>query len=413
MKKKLHKLLLILLLNQLQVGAQTGGFNYEAAIQPVDSSGFYNIVLKPEINAHLKTDHRDLRIVNDSGKWVPHLVWNPNENLITEAVNYERRIIKNERVNSNTEIIIQNDSVVITNLFFTIKNTQAERYCTLSGSDDMKGWFIINDSVKIVYDAEAQNKVTQFELRFPPVDYRYFKVIIQDNGKDALKVMRAGTVMSSTLSGKYFRFPLLENPSIKIHQKDSGNFSYIQIDQVAAYHFGRIALKLSGVKYFNRKAKLYIPSVVQHSFANPGTYITDLDLSNNSTLQFNVPLSKATTFYIIIQNEDNLPLKVDEIKTFTGYRVATVYLEKGHQYKMLLENEALSIPKYDLAWSDIPSREKIPVAAVAVITAVKRADVIVKKNNSGFLLWGIIGIAVAVLGFFTYRLISDMNQSKS
>ena len=412
MKKKLHKLLLILLLNQLQVTGQTNGFGYEAAIQAVDSSGFYNVVLTPRLNVYSPIDYSDFRIVNDSGKWVPHLVWYPNEHLTTDAVSYNMTIIKNEA--GKNEVIIKNGLSDISNITFTIKNAAAERYCKLVGSDDLQSWFVINDSIKIVYDTDGQTGITNFTLLFPAVNYKYFRINIDGTGKEPFKILKASTCLNTSLPGKTFRFPSMENPVKNIVQKDSGGLSYIKVEHGASYHFQQVELKVSGVKYFNRKAKLYVPVMGNHSFSNPGELISDFTISNNSTLHFAVPLTQSTIFYIVIQNDDNLPLKIDTVKTFVDYRVATVYLEKGHRYKLLMDNPAASKPHYDLRFTDIPSREKIPVAVVGGVLQLKQAvKALPPKDNPLQLIWLVIAIAAIVLGFFTYRLIRDMNQSKS
>lgn len=414
MKKKLYKLLLVLLCCKLQAVAQTAGFNNEAAIKAVDSSGFYNIVLTPALNVYSPTDYSDLRIVNDSGKWVPHLVWYPNDHLTEDAVVYDMKIIKNETATGNNDVVIQNTISDISNITCTIKNAAAERYCKLVGSDDLQSWFAINDSIKIVYDSKGETGTTHFTLRFPPVNYKYFRITVNGGGKEPFKILQSSTLISTTLPGKSFRFPSLENPVKNIVQKDSGNFSAIKVTHGASYHFQQVELRVSGIKYFNRKAKLYVPVSGKHSFSNPGELVSEFIISNNSTLHFRVPLTQSTIFYIIIQNDDNLPLKIDTVKTFVDYRVATVYLEKRQRYKLLMDNPVALKPNYDLRLSNIPSREKIPVAVVGGVGLLKQP---VKnsppKQSSQKLIWLAISLAAIILAFFTYRLVTDMNRSKA
>ena len=414
MKKKLHKLIALFLLAQLHVAAQTAGFNYEAPITPVDSSGFYNIVLTPQLNAHLKTDYSDLRIVNDSGKWVPHLLRMPNTEIVNDPVMFERKILEKENTPLYTKIILEGKAEGISNIILTVKNTAAKRYCTLSGSDDRSSWFVINDSIEVSAYKVNENNNSSITLLFPPVNYKYFKVVINNNGKEPLNIISAGTEGINNLPGKWFRYPPVENPTATIFQKDSSKFSYIKIEQSASYHFEKIALKISGTKYFNRFAELYIPSSGTHSFYNPGRLIQTLALSNNSTLQFNVPISNTKTFYIIIQNDDNLPLKVEEVKTFVNYRIATAYLEKSKQYKLLLDNPIATAPNYDLSLKEITIKENIPLITVAEIISIQKpTPATPPKDNSKKLIWIVIGLAAIILGFFTYRLVTDMKKSKN
>ncbi len=411
MKKKLHKLIALLLLANMNVVAQTAGFNYEAAIKPVDSSGFYNIVLTPELNAHLKIDYSDLRVVNDSGKWVPHLVRIPNNEITNHLRIFERKILEKENTASFTKIIIEAKAESISNIILNVKNTAAKRYCTLSGSDDKNSWFVINDSIEVVADKPNGNNNSRITLLFPPVNYIFLKIVINNNGKEPLNIISAGTEGINNLPGKWFRYPPVENPSTTIFQKDSSKYSYIKIEQKASCHFEKIALKISGTKYFNRFAELYIPSSTTHSFYSPGKLVQTLALSNNSTLQFNIPLTNVKTFYIIIHNDDNPPLKVEEVKTLSNHHVASVYLEKTKPYKILLNNADADLPNYDLTIENILNKETLPSATAGNIISVQQETTAIQsKSNSKKLIWLVIGIAAIALGFFTYRLVTDMNK---
>lgn len=50
---------LFFILTSLTAFAQTAGYNFYSNLDSIKSSGFYNIVLSPQINAHLKTDYSD------------------------------------------------------------------------------------------------------------------------------------------------------------------------------------------------------------------------------------------------------------------------------------------------------------------------------------------------------------------
>ncbi len=414
MKEKLNKLLVFFLLCQLHVTAQKEGYNYEAAVNPVDSSGFYNIVLTPELNAHLKTDYSDLRVVNDSGKWVPHLVRQPKYSRTNEILFGYLQILAKEQSPDFTTIILQCRDSNVTNILLTIKNTAAKRYCSLSGSDDKNSWYVINDSIEMKSTEIGKADSSWVWLSFPKVNYRYFKIVINNLSKEPINVLSANTQLYTDLLGKFFTPSPLENPGTKFLQKDSNQITYLKVEQSKSYQFDHIALQISGVKYFKRKAEVYIPAGDNHSFSNPGTLVQAFTLSDNNALEFDVPLSNANSFYILINNNDNPPLKVESIKTFITYKVATVYLEKSKRYSLLLNNSSAKMPDFDLSIKDIPEREQIPYASVGAFISLQKPELIQEqKTGSKNLIWLIISIAAVVLGFFTYRLITDMNKSKN
>jgi hypothetical protein len=413
MKKKLHKLFVFILLCQLQVSAQTEGYNYEAAIKPVDSSGFYNIVLTPELNAHLKTDYSDLRIVNDTGKWVPHLVRSLSTEFTEDFVIWDLKIIRKENSSKETELVVSAKDSISSNLVIYLSNTVAERFCSVSGSNDLSSWFTINDSILINPSSDSKKVETFFDISFPPCSYKFFKLQLNNRNKEPFNIIHVGTRGVVRVATKFDRYHIVENPACVISQKDSSKLSIIKVEQSAAYHFETVSVKVNGVKYFKREAYLYIPISINHSFSNPGQLTGNFTISNNSTLKFRFPSNKTKIFYIIIHNDDNLPLKVEEVKTFTNYRVATAYLEKGSHYKLLLDNPSAAAANYDLTIKDISAKENIPSPTIGKITSIKTTTIAATTSNFKNLIWLTIAIAAIILSFFTFRLITDMNKSKT
>jgi len=178
MKKKLASLLFFCNITALPALAQVAGWHYQAAIDSIKNAGFHNIVLSPEITAHLKTDYSDLRIVNDSGKWVPHLVVDPNNKTVESPGILDLPIIKNESTTTFTELIVKNKTTDISNLLLKLRNTEAERYCTMTGSDDSRNWFIISDSILIKPGRSVDSSTTEFNIQFPTNNYKFYKLFI-------------------------------------------------------------------------------------------------------------------------------------------------------------------------------------------------------------------------------------------
>lgn len=416
MKKKLCSLLLFCIITASSSVAQIAGWHYEAALDSTKEAGFYNIVLTPAICAYLKTDYSDLRIVNDSGKWVPHLLRLPNSELTAEDILWELPIIKKENTTAFTELIVKGRSSNISTLVLELKNTDAERFSTLTGSDDSKKWFIINDSILIKPNKPVDEVQVGFNIHFPPNDYKFYRLVLHNNGKAPFNIIGVGTVEPATGSDTNLVHRPIENPATTIQQKDSVKLSYIKVTQQANYHFNELHLKVSGVKYFSRTVGLYIPASTVHSFNNPGQLVKYFIVSNNSNLQFRMPIIiNAPVFYLIIQNEDNLPIKIDEVKTYKSYQVATVYFEKGNHCKLLMDNATATEPNYDLKNLAISNKllQSLPAINISGIKAIPQPAAAASPANNKWLIWLTIAAAAFVLGFFTYRLVSEMNKSKA
>ncbi len=409
MKRKQYSLWLLFIMAACCATAQTSGYHYKAAINPVKESGLYNIVFTPAVTAHLKTDYSDLRIVNSVGKWVPHLLRTINSEKIAEKVLRSLPFIKKENSSNNTELIITNASSSISNFILKMKNTAAERYGTLTGSDDAKNWFVINDSILIKPSKMDDENIAGFNIYFPQTNYRYYKIIINNKGKSPFNILGVQTTGLANNTSLHKSFV---NPDVAIFQQDSGKYSYVRVTQSAAYHFDEIQLNISGVRYFYRNVELYIPSSARHSFRNPGQLQQSFIISNNSTLQYKIPIVNAAVFYLVVSNEDNLPLKMDAVKTFNSYLSATAYLEKENKYELILDNTAAASPSYDLQQLNISAATSLPEAAIGNIVAINKAFVNDQKKNGKWMIWLAIATASLVLSFFTYKLVKDMNKEK-
>ena len=410
MKKKWINFLLLSLIT-ICCTAQTGGFKFYCKLDSVKTSGFYNIELTPELTAHLKTDHSDLRIVNDSGKWIPHVLHAPAYEKTDIGLIKDLKFTITENSGVNTVLIIESGQRISDNIGFIITNTAAERFCTLSGSNDKNNWFVINDSV-LLSPVPAENETENISgINFPSNNYRFYKVTIRNKNKDPFNIK--GVVEYA--SAKEITNPLnklIENPLGAIQQKDSGKISYIKVSQQLPYQFDNISLQLSGVKYYNRKIDLYVPYSDNSSISNPGQLLQSFTISNNSTLQFKVPLTKAAVYFLFINNEDNLPLTVNKVKTAISNHYITAYLENGINYKMIMDNEAAIMPNYDLAKLNSKMPDSISYLQVGKIMPVENNLATTPSKNNKWILWVTIAAALLILLFFTYKMFKEVDKRK-
>jgi len=390
--------------------AQTEGYKYYGLIDTINQAGFYNIQLSADVNAHLKLDYNDLRIINKDGRWVPHIIGSSPKKVNGTKLNNLPFIITENTI-IHTIIIIEPAQKVISNIGLTIKNTAVERLCSLSGSDDKINWFVIDDSIllnPIINEAATDSRL---RIDFAPSSYKYFKVIIKNNNKDPFNIK---AVLHYTTTDNVIKDKLVFNPAPLIIQKDSGKISYLKINQQQAYHFEVISLKVNGPKFFNRKVALYIPDSSNSSFSNPGSLFQTFNISNSSSLVFKLPLTNAPVFYILIDNEDNLPLTITEVTTAFNYNFITTYLEKGDGYRILMGNSTAERPNYDLNNFDnnIPdTTSTLSIKNIFSFTENKEPALSVTiAGKFKWLLWAAIIIVLIMLLYFTQKMMKEVDK---
>jgi hypothetical protein len=412
MEKKIFRLLISGLCMSLSAMGQTEGYEYQAGISKIQNTGFHNIVLTPAINAYLKTDYSDLRIINSKGKWVPHLL---SEAGVTGTVPVglaEQRILKKNNSDQFTEIVIKTDKSTISGLVIETTNAEVERFCTLTGSDDSTNWYIINDSIPVKPRPYGGGGKSSLNIAFPPNDYRFYKLLIANEGFapfNIVKVLSSGISRDAgSVSGSY-----IENPSPAVIQQDSGRFTFVKIIQPAGHHIEKIALKISGVKYFYRKAELFVPGPRSNISNQPGRFLKSFIISNNSDLQFLIPLINADSFFLVIYNEDNPAIKIEEVRTFSNRHTVSAYLEKGENYHLLMCNNGAVHPDYDLPELNLDLSKSLPEATIGpIILIVGGRETSSSSRNNQRMIWLAILVAAIMLGFFTYKLVTEMNKKE-
>jgi hypothetical protein len=390
--------------------AQTEGFKYYAQLDSIKTSEFYNIALTPTLNAHLKTDYSDIRIINLASKWVPHALHAPAYEISGTAANVELKYEQIENNKTNTTLIL-NAVTALKNIEITIRNTAAERYCSLSGSDDNKNWFVINDSILISPIPTETKSINTFEINFPLNNYKYYKLNIKNSNKDPYEINKI-TSNSLIIESEKIKNKIIKNPTPSIFQKDSGKISYIKVMQQHPYHFDGFYLKLSGVKYYSRNIDFFIPTNTNHSFSNPGKLLQSYTIFNNSNLNFQLPLIKDSVFYLLINNEDNLPLKVNEAGTSLNERFITAYLEKDNQYKLIWGNENATAPIYDIEKLNIKLKDSATYLNINNIEVFPQQTIADTKNNSNnkWIIWVALVAGLSILLILTKKMIKEVDK---
>lgn len=402
---------LFFILTSLTAFAQTIGYNFYSNLDSIKSSGFYNIVLSPQINAHLKTDYSDVRVINKNDKWIPHVFHSPINEMSGEAVIFDVNFTTAES-NINNTVLIMEAAQSLNNIIILIKNTEVQKYCTLSGSSDKQNWFIISDSVLLTPQPADKNTESNLKIIFPRSNYSYLKLVINNRNKDPYNVVGVTSNRKKGFLFSNFSYSILQNPPTVILQNDSNKNSYLQIIQQNKFHFSQIDIRVEGVKFYNRKVDLYISENNTNTYPNPGKFIHSFAISNNSNLQITLPVLNADTFYLVIHNEDNPALRITGVQTGISYRYITAYLEKGMAYRLIMDNKDAVFPNFDITKDYPTTKDSVPLLNAGSIIAFKNREEI-KENNSSdkkWIIWICILVTLLILLFFTKSLMKEVNK---
>jgi len=397
-------LFLSFLLPQLVAAQQ---FKYAAELNKVDTSGFYEIIITPQISRYLKPDFSDIRIADENNRWVPHIL-QQGDAVVSENLFTSFPILQN-RVNDSGKnlLIVENTKIGgINNLKLLIKNAAVSRLALLSGSNNQQDWYIIDDNISINRSNETIKDEYMQEINFPLVKYRYLKLVIDNAHNEPLLISRVGFYAKPS-----YKKPVAYhiNPAPIFIQKDSINYSYILVNQVDSYQFDEISIGCSGSRYYKRDVQICLPEFDKNKALIPGRIIGNFKIVSGTTSVFYLTRTKTALFYIIIKNGDSPPLKIESIRTSLQDAALVSYLEKGKKYKLLLGDSLAAFANYDLQTFKDSISIKRTLNYGNVYTNSKQTFNKNRQDNNWW-IWPAIILAGLVLSFLTYRLTGDINK---
>jgi hypothetical protein len=380
-------------------------FKYKAELENVHAAGFYEIVLLPSVTAKLQPGFQDIRIINAEGKQVPFMMQSDVHLPVRYTSLKELPILSNKKETDKlTHVIIENKlNIPINSLVLFIKNTEATRNVTIAGSDNNREWYVIKEEVSLKnLFTERADSVAQ-EVRFPNSNYRYFKLIIHGTDVLPVNIIRVCTQGDGpNLNTNYIPLP---NPSVE--QKDSSDhFSYVTIRFDDLYPINKLNLKVSGSKFFRRTLHIYN----KNSSSNN---IGPLLLSSNTSPVYSLNI-KTNQVLLKISNEDNPPLKITEVSAFQVKWHLLTWLEKDSGYKIVFGDSMARAPDYDLGFF----KDSITSKPLSLTYNAPKKNTIAEQKettnifSSKTVMWGVIGVVLSILLFFTFRLTKDISSKE-
>lgn len=407
MSKKHNIILVVALILFLHSSAQ---FKYSAGVEPVKETGFYSIPITPELGSYLKTDLGDLRIVDEKKQYVPYIINIPFEKQIQDAVVSDQKIINKSTIGSKTVIITENpEKKELSDFSIELKSAAAERTGSVSGSDNNKDWFVILDSFILQASGEYVKSTHSQSVHFPASNYKYFRLIIHNEEKKPLNIIRIGSSMTPSLMDSA-EHAYLKNPSPAFFQKDTNQYSLLTIAFPRPFQVNKVQLSFSGQAFYKRKAKLFTKLNGSLSSTWYSHEHHNMVISSDVFSGYSIPAIKTDTLYILIENGDNLPLKASLISTELINTNVIVQLEKDKAYTLLLDNPDAIKPEYDLEEFKDSITTYTPVAIKSIVP-LARPETDIKKQTNKQWIWPVIILVGAILSFLTWKLATDMKKN--
>lgn len=377
-------------------------YNYKATIPKVEKTGYYKILLSPEITSFLNADYSDIRIYNAENEETPYIL--EKENSINKKrffVDYE--IIEKQYFKKNryTRIVFHNKyEKKINNIVLKIKNAEVGKRLILNASYDKKNWYAVKD---FYYNSITNNDVAEgLVLQFPSSDYEYYELIVDDFFDKPINIFQVGFYNSTQEKGEFSEIGIS-----KYLIKDSLNETHIAIP--VSNFVDRISFEVNSPENYNRKAEFYVNQKILKK--NKKQILKNVNLVSDTENTFSIIHQIEDTLHVRIENNDNQSLNISDIKLHQLNKYLTAKLDAGREYELRFSNKEITKPEYDLVhFSNIIPKETEILKISKIEKNTRKETELDNINFDSFWLWSIIIAIGSLLTYMSYSMVNGKSK---
>lgn len=407
----LHKISTVLLLlsslsllspgQQLSVsadGAAGPGWQYSKPIVIPGQAAYYELYLDPEVYKGAAEDLRDLRIVDNTGKYVPFYRESGEERPEEHNITYSATLVHSVKKNGNTLFdyrvtpLAKNTDIQGNRLEFKLPAEDFLLHVQLLGSYDGVVWEPLAKSDLYAVDGREQNSIDLGST----YKFSYYRLVAEKNVADlqfpALTLQHSNRVIKAEL------FKQRQEAEYEIQEEDKRTEIIIHNDD--RLRVSGLQLESSGS--FTRRFELYDGE----GRVIPVTGIGELyrldfkDTEIASTAIVPVKASSASILRIVIHNQDDAPIALSGLKLeYLLDRI--VFAADGAQpYRLLYGNAEAAAPQYDIVnFKDYIAGENRPLARLGAAELRQAPETAVSDTSwlQSRLGFNIVIIAVSLL----------------
>lgn len=401
----------LFLLAALSSYGQMDRYHYKRELKGI-SGQWHKVELPDSLFGPVSGSLQDIRIYGITAEKdtieAPYLLKQSEEKIQVKQVDFK---ILNASYNEKGSYFTLEmaDAEPVNEIVPVFKQTSFDWKITLEGSQDQKEWFTIAQNYRIL---SIKNALTDYQftrIDFPDASYRYFRLHLP--GKDKGELLSARCSKTDTIKGEWKRYPVKITTSE--HKADKQTWVDIALHGRVPVSSLKVHVK-DNFDYYRPVTIEYLSDSVQtekgwiYNYQLLGS--GSLNSMENNEFKFHTTLLQKVR--VIIGNQDNQPLAVDSVEARGPVTELVVRFSKKARYFMVYGHSGADAPQYDLA----QFADKIPSGLSAV--EVGKEQVLSPRSlkaasplfaNKAW-LWVIMGVIIALLGWFTLGMMKRQQQ---
>lgn len=396
---------LILALGCITAVAQENQFNYKRKITGTSKEDWYSITLPANLFKHCQEDFRDLRIYSLDGAdttEVQYLL----DILDTEINKQEVALspINESRSGNEYYITFSNEGYKVNYLELTFLESNYFGTVKIEGSNDRKKWFELARNEKIFSVNNSREQYASSIINFPLTDYSFLRLTIAS--ADKLTFSSAAFRLDEIKPGSFE--DIAASFTSTTDKKSKRTVIDVTLDDYRPV--SNITLEIPQQNDFYRHVT--VETLVDSTKTERG-WIRNYQMISGNLItsfkpnHFSIPFTFTNRMRLTIENYDNPPLKISGVR-LNGASVRMRAKLKAENAYLFYGNEYPSRPAYDIEHF----ADKVPLQMTAAsLGPEEHIGKTPTRMNAIFenkaWLWGILLSVVAVLGFFTLRMMKS------
>lgn len=360
----------------------------------VPHSGYYNVEISREISGlGLET----LKIVDKNGKEVPFFIRaSVPVREIKQLEMYE--LHSNAARDSVNTIIIKNKGGEVSRLYLLMKKADVSKSVSLRGSNNLRQWYGVRHR-SALRSEQNPNLGEIAVVDVPQGDYAYYEITVINSSGSPLDITGVGRMEESSIYGQFAEINLGEI----IIEDDKYQNTIITMPRMRyPYYLCKLEMQVTGKGHYSRRARIhrdnYSPASFRLSSKEENIFYFDEILIDNET-------------QIIIENQDNPPLTIENIRMYSIKRYLCAYLEEGTRYH--IETSGKKYKRYDIQGfaNDIP--QDLPIVKTSHLVEITPETAPGPEPGffeSPLFLWGVIILLGGLLVLVCVRMLNDLRS---
>jgi hypothetical protein len=390
-------------------------FYCEAHLQKATYDGFHKVAIGPELSVYTNDEFTNLRLLDSNSTEVPYLL-QTDEARRPDAIFREYQIINRKFIgDSITSITLRNpEKNAINNISLVIRNADVTKEATLSGSDDQKSWYVLKEHFLLSNINSSQATSELKIVDFPLSNYEYYVIRINDINSAPVNIQRAGYYeYTAPAKTEYFRIPTgrlsQTNELAKKQSRIRLSFDTLRLVE-------KLTWSVSEVPYYRRSASLYGELKRVNKKGKTETYselLGSFELKSGTPNVLTIPAHKVKDLVMVIENEDNPPLRIDSLNAYQQKRYITAWFRKNEIYHFSFGSASMPAPVYDLAFFRDSIPANLSLLEAGPVTFMNDSNPTESKTffTSKIFIWSAIIFVVVLLALMSVKLVRETNAA--